>query len=160
MTIRKLGALLAPAAAATLIAGCGGGSTTTTVTVPAKTSAAPASDNAKQPASTQQDTAAADASQDAAVDSVTLSTDMVFIANYCVHVLGARIGKQQPPGAKLTQQKNTGVTTLLYYARHRPDATMNGKPLSSLLQSAEQSLSNGDCDPASARKIRDAAADL
>jgi hypothetical protein len=100
---------------------------------------------------------------DAEVDAMTelaITRGAVFLANFCVHKLGAAIGQQQPPTAEMRELKNNAVFSLIYTAKHNPNAIIAGKLIQERLNDAERLLTRGDCDVRSARKIRDAASAL
>jgi hypothetical protein len=138
------------------LAGCGGGGTTTVVrTVPPPSSSEP------PPAtSTSGPSAPPSPAKLNPYTDLALVRGQVFLAKYCVKELGARLGRNSPPSVQDTKLKNNAVFTLVYSVKRQPEVkTSTGKTVRELAFKGAETLRNGDCDPANAKKLENAAID-
>lgn len=89
-----------------------------------------------------------------------LARGQLFLARYCAHVLGARIGRASPPNANTRQLKHNAVSTLTIMLKRQPDATTSsGTTVRGLARRGAANLRNGDCELTDARKLEDATID-
>ena len=139
-----------------LVAGCGGGGgETRTVTVEATR------DDAETPTADQDQSAPSNDSIDDANTRLLIASIREGYAKYCVKVLGARIGRTDPPSRKDLELVGNGTRTIQKYLKpaNWELEVEPGVTVRDAVFDMAKMLRNGDCDPERARKIETAAID-
>ena len=88
---------------------------------------------------------------------LALATGAQNSARYCVRKIGAQAGAEQPPSPAMKQSVSRLVSAAQQAVKEVPNLKVAGKPLPQFLQSAADTLRNGQCDTAAAAKLEDLA---
>lgn len=96
----------------------------------------------------------------ASLGPLLVAADSVSIAEYCLHQVGAKDGKQTPPTAKQRLFELRALQSLRSEAQAHPETTYRGIPLHDQLLKLAKLLGTGRCDPAGAKLLHELARGL
>jgi hypothetical protein len=86
---------------------------------------------------------------------ILVAQDSVSIAEYCLRVARARVGRRTPPTAKQSLYEQRALRSLQLEAKTDPHQTYRGAPLRAQLVKLARILEGARCDPSGARLLRE-----